>query len=366
MKQTNWAYWIAGQAGVIPLALGMPGVAKTESTRALAKAAQRRFLPVMLDQILPEDLGGYPVVKELTHNGKQIEVMRRVFDEKFVRARLEPSVMLIDELTNAGHSTQAAALQVMAEGIEGCWIFAAANPPEQAAAGVELTPPMVNRLCILQWEIDREAIRHGWCNGLQFQPPEVPLLPDNWRDHTATWGPIVSAFIDRFPTLLDAYPKDPRKASQPFPSPRSWTNVIKLLSAAESVDADEGVKGLLVHGCVGMSAAVQFTTWMSQQGLPDPEAILSCPSNLQMPHRGDLGVAVLSAVIGRVAAQCTPERWENAREVLGNAFTQGAEEIAIAAHGRLWKLKPANYSPKPRNGVYSRMNQIIMGAMANA
>src|SRR5262245_32949922 len=156
--QTNWAYWIAGQAGVIPVALGMPGVAKTESTRALANSTGRMFLPVMLDQILPEDLGGYPVVRQFEHNGQALDVVQRVHDEKFIRARLEPSVMLIDELTNVGHAQQAAALQLMAEGIQCCWIFAAANPPEQAAAGVELTPPMVNRLCILNWEIDRDAV----------------------------------------------------------------------------------------------------------------------------------------------------------------------------------------------------------------
>ena len=28
-NQLNWAHWIAGQAGVIPLSLGIPGVAKT-------------------------------------------------------------------------------------------------------------------------------------------------------------------------------------------------------------------------------------------------------------------------------------------------------------------------------------------------
>src|SRR4026208_1564882 len=69
MKQTNWAYWIAGQAGVIPIAVGMPGVAKTESTRALAKAAGRRFLPVMLDQILPEALGGHPAAQRREGKG---------------------------------------------------------------------------------------------------------------------------------------------------------------------------------------------------------------------------------------------------------------------------------------------------------
>ncbi len=67
-------------------------------------------------------------------------------------AHLTPSVILFDELTNAGHAIQAAALQLMQDGIPGCWMYAAANPPDLAAAGVDLTPPMVNRLCILQWE----------------------------------------------------------------------------------------------------------------------------------------------------------------------------------------------------------------------
>lgn len=365
MKQTNWAYWIAGQTGVIPLALGMPGVAKTESTRALSVAAGRRFLAVMLDQILPEDLGGYPVVKELEHNGlygvEKIEVMRRVHDEKFVMARLEPSIILVDELTNTGHSTQAAALQLMAEGIKGCWIFAAANPPEQAAAGVELTPPMVNRLCVLKWEIDRDAIKDGWRNGLSFPSPSVPLLPPHWMDYAPKWGALMCEFESHFPDLLDAYPKDPAKASQPFPSPRSWTNVIKLLAAADSVDANDEVRSALVYGCVGTAAGTQFLTWLSQQDLPNPEDILADPSSLRLPLRGDLAVAIMSSVLARVAANNTPDRWERGRDVLGVAFGQ-SQEIAVAAHGRLWKAKPMSYLPQDRNGVFSKMNQLLMGA----
>lgn len=62
MKQINWAHWIAGQAGVIPLSLGIPGVAKTASHQALAQATGRTFHAYMLDQSLPEDLGGYKVM----------------------------------------------------------------------------------------------------------------------------------------------------------------------------------------------------------------------------------------------------------------------------------------------------------------
>ncbi len=359
-RETNWAYWIAGQAGVIPVALGMSGVAKTESTRALARAAGRLFLPVMLDQVLPEDLGGYPVVRQLEHNGQTLDVMRRVHDERFVRARLEPSVMLIDELTNVGHAQQAAALQLMAEGIEGCWIFGAANPPEQAAAGVELTPPMVNRLCILRWEIDRDAIRAGWRNGLNFPAPEIPLLPAEWRAHLPKWGALLCEFESVFPDLLDAYPKDPAQASQPFPSPRAWTHAVKLCAAAEAVDASEGVRAQLVYGCVGQAAGTQFLTWLSRQDLPDPEEVLANPAKLKLPRRGDLALAIVSSVLTRVERNATPQRWEAGRDVLGVVFGQ-SQEIAVAAHGKLWRCKPSGYSPRQRGGVFDQLNQLVMG-----
>lgn len=358
--ETNWAYWIAGQAGVIPVALGMPGVAKTESTRALARRTGRLFLPVLLDQVLPEDLGGYPVVRQLEHNGQSLDVMRRVLDERFLLARLQPSVMLIDELTNVGHAQQAAALQLMAEGIAGCWMFAAANPPEQAAAGVELTPPMVNRLCILRWEVDRHALRAGWRNGLDFPAPEIPVLPDDWRTVLPKWGALLCEFESAFPDLLDAFPRDPAQASQPFPSPRAWTNVLKLLAAAEAVEASESVRAALVYGCVGQAAGTHFLIWLSRQDLPDPEQVLANPSRLKLPKRGDLALAIVSSVLARVERQRTPERWEAGREVLGVAYGQ-APEIAVAAHGKLWKCKPDGYLPRPRGGVFAEMNQLLMG-----
>ena len=53
----------------------------------------------------------------------------------------------------------------------------------------------------------------------------------------------------------------------------------------------------------------------------------------------------MSSVLARVSANNTPERWERGRDVLGVAFER-QQEIAIAAHGKLWKAKPVNYSPK--------------------
>jgi hypothetical protein len=270
-------------------------------------------------------------------------------------------VLLIDELTNVGHAQQAAALQLMAEGIEGCWIFAAANPPDQAAAGVELTPPMVNRLCVLRWEVDRDAIRTGWRNGLQFPAPSIPVLPADWRDYLGKWGSLLCEFEARFPDLIDAFPADIAQASQPFPSPRSWTNVIKLLAAAESVDADESVQAKLINGCVGEGAGTQFLKWLTEQCLPHPEDLLANPSRLVLPRRGDLAMAIVASVLNSVRQRNTPDRWEAGRDVVGVAFEQ-SQEIAIAAYSKLWQCKPQGHSPKPRTGVFQTMNQLVMGA----
>lgn len=356
----NAAHWIAGQAGVIPLAVAEPGVAKTELHRALARAANRRFLVLMLDQSMPEDMGGYPVVRSIEHDGQEHTVMAHIHDERFVRATLEPSVLLVDELTNTGHSVQAAALQLMAEGIPGCWIFAAANPPEKAAAGVELAPPMVNRLCVLEWEIPRDAVLSGFRNGFVFPEPEIPLLPDDWQVCCPRWGALLASFIDRFPELLQAFPADLSKASEPYPTCRSWTNAGRLLAAAESVGADEEVRAKLVYGCVGQAAGTQFFAWLSQQDLPDPEDLLRTPSMVSLPRRGDLAIAIVGSVVGAVRRKASPDRWEAARDVLEHAYRQ-QPEVAIAAEGGLWQIKPAGYLPRSRNGVSREMSQTRLG-----
>jgi len=352
ISQVNWAHFIAGQAGVIPLSLGIPGVAKTETHRALAAAVGRHFRSVCLDQVLPEDLGGYPTVQELPDHldpttGHHYKVMARVHDERFVRCKLEPSVLLIDELTNTGHATQASALQLMAEGIESCWIFSAANPVDKAAAGVDLAPPMVNRLCILEWETDLKSIRQGWRDNLDFPAPSLPILPADWRNYCAKWGALMDKFADAIPTLIEKYPKDAHKATEPYPTPRSWTNVIKLLGAAESVGANNEVRSKLVWGCVGQAAGTEFLTWLSKQDLPDPEAILNDPTSLNLPKRGDHAMAIVASVWNRIQHDNTPDRWEAGFDVLEHVHSQ-IPEIAQAAHGSLWKIKPVGYTPKKR------------------
>ncbi len=365
-KQDLWinaAHFIAGQAGVVPLSLGIPGVGKTAVHEALSRKTSRNFFAYLLDQMLPEDLGGFPAVRDYKlADGSFIDVMKRVHDERFIRARHEPSILLFDELTNVGQSVQAAALQIINSGIPGAWIFAAANPVDQAANGCDLAPPMVNRLCILDWEVDRAAIMSGFEHGFVFPEPVIPVLPDNWHDFAPKHGQLLKGFLAQKISLLEAFPKNIEQATKPYPTPRSWTNAGKLLAACESVGAPRDVQVKAVYGCVGNGAGAEFFNWLDSQDLPDPEALLRDPVSLKLSKRGDLAVATLAGVLNAVRLDNTPERWEAAREVLNVAVEQSAE-IAEAAKGPLWKIKPANHQPRDgEDGKQRRIGKKLQGA----
>jgi hypothetical protein len=283
--------------------------------------------------------------------------MVHVMEEARLRAELEPSVVLLDELTCAGHSIQAAALQWVNNPSQGCWMFAAANPPDKAAAGVDLTPPMVNRLCVLPWETPVDSIRAGWRNGLSFPAPEIPLVPSNWQEYLAKWGVLLDEFIQRFPDRLEAYPRDPAKAAEPYPTPRSWTNLIKLLAGAESVSADKRIRRQLVIGCVGEGGGAEFRSFLETLSLPDPEEVLADPAKLQLPRRGDLAVGIVKSILARIEADASTDRWERCCDVFEHTYRQN-KEVAMAAYGRLWKLKPADYTPPKRNGAFAEMDSL--------
>jgi hypothetical protein len=59
--------------------------------------------------------------------------------------------------------------------------------PLRSTARVDLTPPMVNRLCLLAWEPDENGWDRGTRDGFRYQAPDVPILPSDWRDYAPRW-----------------------------------------------------------------------------------------------------------------------------------------------------------------------------------
>src|ERR687883_493254 len=59
---------------------------------------------------------------------------------------------------------------------EGVVVVAAANPPEQAADGWDLSAPLANRFCHLDWSVEPAAFAQGLVGG--FEVPTVPVPPE--------------------------------------------------------------------------------------------------------------------------------------------------------------------------------------------
>ena len=187
-------------------------------------------------------------------------------------------VLFLDELTTCPPAVQAALLGVIAENRVGdallpdtVWKLAACNPPDCAANGSELEPPLANRLCHLPWETDSEAWQRGMGNVLNFPQPTFTPLPADWEKCIGRNTSLIAAFHKHKPGLLQAYPKDRAKTSGPWPSIRSWTNAALCAAAMEAIDAEPLLRYRAVAGCVGEEAALEFQTWEQRLDLPDPE-----------------------------------------------------------------------------------------------
>src|SRR5919108_103437 len=185
----------------------------------------------------------------------------------------------------------------------GLAVVAAANPPEQASDGWDLSAPLANRFCHLEWSADAPGFAQGMTSG--WPKPLVPRLEPGWEQREAMARGLVGAFVTARPGLLSEPPKDPAAAGRAWPSPRTWEMAARLLAAADEIGASEEARALLVTGAVGDGAGIEFLHWVTEMDLGDPEVALEDPSAFVLPTRGDRAYAALSAVAAAVAANAT-------------------------------------------------------------
>lgn len=368
MSQTNWAFYIALQSGVVPVAESAPGQGKTAAVRAMAATSNRRFLQVILSQKLREDIGGVPVPREIEIDGVKHECVVALQPEELVRALNEPSIVLLDELNHASHDVLGAAQEIINNPPKGCWMGAFQNPVTQSTSGVELSPPVINRVCLLKWERHLDERRAGWESGFRnFPAPQFPIVPvDFLDDFGMKWGSLLSMFEDAMPQHFDAdetYPENEQDACKPWRSDRSWTNAGILLAACEAAGGSKTTASKLVAGCVGDGPSSEFFQWLSKQDVPKPEEILAAPRGFTLPRRFDLARGLLASCIGYVKREQQAHHWEALRDVVEHVFTQ-RKEIALSFNGAVWKAKPQGYEPNPRAGVTAEIEELLNASVA--
>jgi len=334
------ALGVAVAARVPVLLWGAPGTGKTSAIRAMAVTMGLPCETVIASIREPSDFAGLPIVV-----GDGVRFAPPTWARRLAEAGR--GLLFLDELSTAPPAVQAALLRVVLERAVGDLVLpdevavvAAANPPEQAADGWDLSAPLANRLCHLAWRTDPRAVADGLAGG--WAAPVVPLLPDGWEAEQIMARGLVAAFLHVRPALACAPPSDPATAGRGWPSPRTWDMAARLMAAAGAAGASEEARSALIAGAVGDGAGVEFLAWLVQMDLPDPEAVLADPASFRLPERGDRAYAALAAIATAVAANPTPERWAAGWQVLGLAAggEDAAPDVAATAARVLAKCRP--------------------------
>jgi MoxR-like ATPase len=339
------ALGVAISARVPVLLWGAPGTGKTSVIRAMADAAGWLCETVIASIREPSDFAGLPIVVPAEHGS--VDGSRVDFAPPRWAVRLTTAgrgVVFFDEISTAPPAVQAAQLRVVLERTvgdltlpEAVSVVAAANPPEQAADGWDLSPPLANRFCHLDWPVDARSVAEGFAAG--WPPALPPQLDREWERRVPVARSWVAGFLTVRPTLALALPEEAAGGGRAWPSPRTWDMSARLLAAAEAGGISELAISLLVRGCVGAGPGVEFLTWLAEADLPDPEAVLADPDSFTLPSRGDRAYAALSSVAAAVAANPGDGRWERGWRVFGRA-AEAAPDVAAAAARVLARCRP--------------------------
>ena len=323
------ALGVAVAARVPVLLWGAPGTGKTSAIRAMAQAMGLPCETVIASIREPSDFAGLPIVV-----GDGVRFAPPAWARRLAEAGR--GLLFLDELSTAPPAVQAALLRVVLERAVGdltlpdeVAVVAAANPPEQAADGWDLSAPLANRLCHLAWQTDPRSVADGLAGG--WAAPVVPVLPDGWQAEEILSRGLVAAFLHVRPALACAPPSDAASAGRGWPSPRTWEMAARLMAAAGAAGAGDEARSALIRGAVGDGAGVEFLAWLVEMDLPDPEQVLADPASFRLPERGDRAYAALAAIAAAVAANPTPERWTAGWQVLGLAADAAPDVAAVAA-----------------------------------
>lgn len=202
-------------------------------------------------------------------------------------------IVFVDEITTAAPMIQAAMLGLIrarriGSGVlpHGVRVIGAGNPPEIAAGGWQLSPPMANRVGHMQWDPPSGEAWADWLlthdvhDGAAKAPTQDPEREEKrvlqaWTSEWAKARGLVTAFIRKRPTLLHQQPKfgDP-KAHGAWPSHRTWVEATRAIASTQVHGLNEDDTASMVSGFIGDGAAKEFIAWRVSTDLPDPADVL--------------------------------------------------------------------------------------------
>lgn len=329
-------------AANVPVILwGPPGQGKTSVIQQLAEDMNLHLEEIIAAIREPTDFNGLPIVAPATPGVKPSVVLAAPAWAQNLAAH-DDSICFLDEISTAPPATQAGLLRFVLDRVcgelqmpEGMRVVAAANPPDIAADGWDLAPPMANRFCHLDWSLSADVVREGFSIGwkkVDVPKPDAALVE---KIHNET-RIILGSFLGSKPELVTVMPSNAEESGRAFPTPRTWEMAAWLYSVAKAAGANTNVVQLLLTGSVGVGAGAEFLNYLSKLDLPDPEKLLADPTNAKIPSdRPDKVYAIAASVWNATENKLTKERWVACGEVLAVIAKAGHADIAYIS-GQWW------------------------------
>lgn len=335
---------LAAHAADVPvLLLGDPGVGKSALARQVAKAVGKKLVVLLGSTIDPTDVGGIPFLVDGAARRFPLEVIQLAIKEGVI--------LFLDEISCAPPVVQAALLRLILERCAGdsqlhpqTWVMAAANPPEQAPGGFELSAPLIGRVTLARLRPDaREVLDY-----FQELGEEDSQLRAEATDFALTAGVQ--------PDLLQInIPADCVTGNAPWGAPRSWERALRAKAAAEETDASRDVVSALLEGSVGKRQAQAYLGILKmRKDCATMEDIVKNPDTAKIPTDPQKQLAILG-VIGHVAKENSWAAW-----IYANRLDR--PEFKAACAKMLQKRTPSAMSAKwAKEGVQARV--ALLGAL---
>ncbi|MFS0887020.1 hypothetical protein [Aeromicrobium sp. 179-A 4D2 NHS] len=280
--------------------------------------------------------------------------------------KAKSAALLFDELKTAAPSTQKGMLRVIQEGVLGelvlgshVYMMAAANPVEEGADSWDLTPPMANRFCHVEWKFDVDEWLNGVADNFEsthvYSVEELIGRPDQMRRSIAA-AQVTGFLYERGSEFLNPpVPTNPAEAGGAWPSPRSWTNAIAVM--AELNPRDEKAILLAVKGLVGKKAAAEFIGWRKLASLPNPDEVLADPENaIDWQSRPDVLFAIVRSVAYIVKSRGTKVAYEAGFKVMEAYERHNRSDVALPSLKQLILSCPSDATiPADMLNQYSKL-----------
>lgn len=342
---TQAALGVAIATRTTPVILwGAPGQGKTQTLNTIAERNSMHLETVLASIREPSDFAGLPYVVE----GRTTLIAPDWAQRIAAHTQAGGCAMLFfDEISTAPPASQAALLRVALDRVAGdtylgdeVSIVAAANPPEIAADGWDLAPPMANRFVHLEWSLPAEVVRDGF--SLMWPDVPVPVIDrEKAAEEVQQAKLLIAAFLTSRPDLVTVMPTASSEAGRAFPTPRSWEMAATLYGYATAAGVSNTARRMLLVGSIGQGTAAEFLAYVADMDLPDPEEVLADPDNFAFPTRGDRVYAVGASVLSAIQGKMTDARWVAAGRVVAAIAKAEHGDVAVALGKRWMSLRPS-------------------------